>query len=89
VKQILRVTKAVNVAMRTLSLRYPRGTDIYIGKDDYLDDEGWHIVSGGQDYLVPRDHFNILTVHTKTIKIETLVDEAGQYVETREKVSDD
>ena len=88
-KQILRITRAVNVAMRTLSLRYPHGTDVCIGKDDYLDDEGWHIVSGGQDYLVPRSHFNILTVHTKTIKIETLVDEAGLFVETRERVSDD
>ena len=88
-KQILRITKAVNVVMRTLSLRYPRGTDVCIGKEDYLDDEGWHIVSDRQDYLVSRNHFNILTVHTKTIKIETLVDEAGLFVETRERVSDD
>ena len=88
-KQILRMTKGANVVMQTLSLRYPRGTDVSIGKHDYLDEQGWHVVSGGQDYLVPRDHFQILTVHTKTIKVETLVDEAGQYIETRERVSDD
>jgi len=88
-KQILRMTQAAQVEMRTLSLRYPCGTDVSVGKDDFLDDEGWHIASGGQHYLVPRNHFQILTVHTKTIKVEILVDEAGQFIETKEEISDE
>ena len=88
-KQILRTTRAVTVAMPSLSLRYPRGTDVFLGENDIIDEEGWHIQWGEEKHTVPRNYFQILTVHTKTITVETLVDEAGQFVETRERVSNE
>ena len=88
-KQILRTTRAVTVARPLLSLRYPRGTDVFLGENDTIDEEGWHIQWGEEKYTVPRNYFQVLTVYTKHIRVETLVDEAGQFIETREKVSDE
>ena len=88
-KQILRTTRAVTVAMPSLSLRYPRGTDVFLGENDIIDEEGWHIQWGEEKYTVPRNYFQVLTIYTKHITVETLVDEAGQFVETRERVSNE
>ena len=85
-KQILRAKVPLNIITGYSSLRYPRGSDIMVAKGDFVDEEGWHLRRGDKEHLVPRSNIQILTVHTPTITSETLVDEDGKFVETREEV---
>ena len=88
-KQILRAKVPLNIITGYSSLRYPRGTDIMVAEDDFVDEEGWHLCRGDKEHLVPRSNFQILTVHAMTIRVETLVDEDGKFVEMRERVKYD
>jgi len=84
VRKILKSKESFEVETPGGEIRYPRGTTLRVKPTDKLDDEGWHIMWAREHYItVPRKLFEVLTVHTKIIKIETVINEAGDVVDSR------
>ena len=83
-KTLIRLTRRFEFKSPGYTMVYPAGTDVRVGTSDILDESGLHICLGHGLYnMIPRDAFEIITIHSETVTIETLVNEDGQFIETR------
>jgi len=83
-KKILRSKRPIEIETPGATICYPAGTVMQTKADDRLNDDGLHICWGHGEYItIERDAFEVLAIHTKTIKVETIVGEDGEFIETR------
>ena len=83
-KTIFRAKRQIVLKPPTGLFTRAPGADIVLNKSDKFTEKGLHLCWGHGLYgFIPRDDFEVITVHTETVKIETLVGEDGRYIETR------
>jgi len=84
-KKIVRVNRRVEYETAGVKTVWPKDSDICFGRSDILNDDGLRLYWGhGRYSTIPRDAFEVITIHTETIVIETLVGEDGRFIEMKQ-----